>query len=77
MVRTMRQGRVERRPSNCLMDKSFLIDAQAREEKMDRAARHLLPQEKAPPVLNQIRGYVHRNPQRSRYGWHRRIRSTR
>ena len=41
-----------------LMDKLFLIDAQAREEKMDRAARHRLRQEKAPPVLNEIREHL-------------------
>jgi chorismate mutase len=36
------------------IDKLFLIDAQAREEKMDRDARHLLRQEKAPPLLEEI-----------------------
>jgi transposase len=41
-----------------LMDKLFSIDAQAREEKMDRAARHLLRQEKAPPVLDEIREHI-------------------
>ena len=41
-----------------LMDKLFSIDAQAREEKMDHAARHLLRQEKAPPVLNEIREHI-------------------
>ena len=41
-----------------LMDKLFSIDAQAREEKMDHAARHLLRQEKAPPVLDEIRDHI-------------------
>lgn len=41
-----------------LMDKLFLIDAQAREEKMDCAARHLLRQEEAPSVLNEIREHI-------------------
>ncbi len=41
-----------------LMDRLFSIDAQAREEKMDQAARHLLRQEKAPPVLDQIRAHI-------------------
>ena len=41
-----------------LMDKLFLIDAQAREENMDHAARHLLRQEKAPPLLDQIREHI-------------------
>jgi transposase len=41
-----------------LMDKLFSIDAQAREEKMDHAARHLLRQEKAPLVLNEIREHI-------------------
>lgn len=41
-----------------LMDKLFLIDAQAREEKTDHAARHLLRQEKAPPVLNEIHEHI-------------------
>ena len=41
-----------------LMDKLFLIDAQAREEKMDHAARHLLRQEKAPPLLKAIRHHI-------------------
>lgn len=41
-----------------LMDKLFLIDAQAREEKMDHAARHLLRQEKAPPLLKAIREHI-------------------
>jgi transposase len=41
-----------------LMDKLFLIDAQAREEKMNHAARHLLRQEKAPPLLDQIREHI-------------------
>lgn len=41
-----------------LMDKLFLIDAHAREEKMDHAERHLLRQEKAPPVLDEIRNHI-------------------
>jgi len=41
-----------------LMDKLFSIDSQAREEKMDHAARHLLRQEKAPPILDQIREHI-------------------
>jgi len=41
-----------------LMDKLFLIDAQAREEKMDHAARHVLRQEKAPPLLDEIREHI-------------------
>jgi len=41
-----------------LMDKLFRIDAQAREEKMNHAARHLLRQEKAPPLLDQIREHI-------------------
>jgi hypothetical protein len=41
-----------------LIDKLFLIDAQAREEKMNHAARHLLRQEKAPPLLDEIREHI-------------------
>jgi transposase len=41
-----------------LMDKLFLIDAQAREEKMDHAARHVLREEKAPAVLAEIREHI-------------------
>ena len=41
-----------------LIDKLFLVDAQAREEKMDHVARHLLRQEKAPPLLDQIREHI-------------------
>ncbi|HET9101517.1 MAG TPA: IS66 family transposase [Acidobacteriaceae bacterium] len=41
-----------------LIDKLFLIDAHAREEKMDHAARHLLRQEKAPPLLDEIREHL-------------------
>lgn len=41
-----------------LMDKLFLIDAQAREEKMDHTERHLLRQDKAPPLLDQIRNHI-------------------
>ena len=41
-----------------LIDQLFLIDAQAREEKMDQAARHLLRQEKAPSLLAKIREHI-------------------
>jgi hypothetical protein len=41
-----------------LMDKLFAIDAQAREQSMDHAERHLLRQEKAPPLLDQIRNHI-------------------
>jgi transposase len=41
-----------------LMNELFAIDAQAREEKMDHAARHLLRQQKAPPLLDQIREHI-------------------
>ena len=41
-----------------LMDQLFSIDAQAREEKMDHAARHRLRHEKAPPLLEQIREHL-------------------
>ena len=41
-----------------LMDKLFLINTQAGEEKMDHAARHLLRQKKAPPLLNQLREHI-------------------
>jgi len=41
-----------------LMDQLFRIDAQARTEKMDHAARHRLRQEKAPPLLDQIRQHI-------------------
>jgi hypothetical protein len=41
-----------------LMDELFSIDAQAREDKMDHAARHLLRQEKAPPLLAAIREHI-------------------
>jgi transposase len=41
-----------------LIDKLFLIDAQAREEKMDHAARHTLRREKAPPLLDEIREHI-------------------
>ena len=40
------------------MDKLFAIDAQARSEKMDHAARHALRHEKAPPLLNEIRTHI-------------------
>lgn len=41
-----------------LMDKLFRIEAQAREGTMDHAARHLLRQEKAPPLLGEIREHL-------------------
>jgi len=41
-----------------LIDKLFLIDAQAREENMDHAARHVLRQQKAPPLLDEIREHI-------------------
>jgi len=41
-----------------LMDELFAIDAQARDEKMDHAARHALRQQQAPPLLDQIRDHV-------------------
>jgi len=34
------------------------VDAQAREEKMDHASRHLLRQEKAPPLFDEIREHI-------------------
>lgn len=37
-----------------LMDKLFAIDARARDEKMDHAARHALRQQEAPPLLDKI-----------------------
>jgi transposase len=37
-----------------LMDKLFAIDAGARQEKMDHAARHALRQKEAPPLLDKI-----------------------
>jgi transposase len=42
-----------------LMNKLFAIDAQARNENMDHAARHALRHEKAPPLLAQIRNHIH------------------
>lgn len=41
-----------------LMGKLFAIDAQARNEDMDQAARHALRHEKAPPLLAQIRTHI-------------------
>src|SRR5580698_6947233 len=38
-----------------LINELFAIDAQARNEKMDHAARHALRHEKAPPLLDEIR----------------------
>jgi transposase len=41
-----------------LMDKLFAIDAQARDEKMDHAARHALRQQEAPPLLDKIHDQI-------------------
>jgi transposase len=41
-----------------LMDELFAIDREAREAQMDHAARHRLRQEKAPPLLDQIREHI-------------------
>jgi transposase len=41
-----------------LMDKLFVIDAQAREEKMEQAARHALRQQQARPLLDEIRANI-------------------
>jgi transposase len=41
-----------------LMDALFAIDREAREEQMDHAARHLLRQQKAPLLLDQIREHI-------------------
>jgi transposase len=41
-----------------LMDELFAIDAQARDGKMDHARRHALRQQKAPPLLDQIRSHI-------------------
>jgi transposase len=41
-----------------LMDELFAIDREAREAQMDHTARHRLRQEKAPPVLDQIREHI-------------------
>ncbi len=41
-----------------LMDELFAIDAQARDDNMDHARRHALRQEKAPPLLDQIRSHI-------------------
>jgi hypothetical protein len=41
-----------------LMSELFAIDAQARNEKMDHAARHALRHQKAPPLLEQIRTHT-------------------
>lgn len=41
-----------------LMDDLFAIDREAREAQMDHTARHRLRQEKAPPVLDQIREHI-------------------
>ena len=40
------------------MDKLFSIDAQARDENMDHAARHALRQHHAPPLLEEIRNHI-------------------
>jgi transposase len=41
-----------------LMDKLFAIDAQAREENMDHAARNVLRRQHAPPLLDEIRNHI-------------------
>jgi transposase len=41
-----------------LMDKLFAIDARARDEKMDHAARHALRQQEAPPLLDKIQAQI-------------------
>lgn len=41
-----------------LMDALFAIDREARDQNMDHAARHLLRQQKAPPLLDQIREHI-------------------
>ena len=41
-----------------LMDKLFAIDAGARQEKMDHAARHALRQKEAPPLLDKIHAQI-------------------
>jgi hypothetical protein len=41
-----------------LMDELFAIDAQARDDNMDHARRHALRQQKAPPLLDQIRSHI-------------------
>ncbi len=41
-----------------LMDRLFAVDAQAREEKMDHAARHALRRQHAPPLLDQLRTQI-------------------
>lgn len=41
------------------MDQLFAIDARARNEKMDHAARHVLRQQEAPPLLDKINAQIH------------------
>jgi transposase len=41
-----------------LMDKLFAIDARARNEKMDHAARHVLRLQEAPPLLDKINAQI-------------------
>jgi transposase len=41
-----------------LMDKLFAIDRQARDEKMDQAARHGLRKQEAPPLLDKIHAQI-------------------
>jgi hypothetical protein len=41
-----------------LINDLFAIDAQARNEKMDDAARHVLRRDKAPPLLDEIRTHI-------------------
>jgi hypothetical protein len=41
-----------------LMDQLFAIDARVRNEKMDHAARHILCQQEAPPLLDKIHDQI-------------------
>ena len=41
-----------------MIDALFAIDREARDLNLDHAARHLLRQEKAPPLLDQIREHI-------------------
>jgi transposase len=40
------------------MNELFAIDAEARTENLDQAARHALRMEKAPPLLDDIRAQI-------------------
>ena len=58
----MRSNSINRMPASIraveLINELFAIDAQARNEKMDNAARHVLRHEKAPPLLDEIRTHI-------------------